>query len=167
MSYKQHHRNALNDKACRLLVCVLITYRTSVHSRHNGKSSAEVLTGSTVRTINYAMLPRTMPRTPGKSLKRVAFNVGDPVLPRIFRPGQTWIAGAVARRRGGVLYEIQVTSQIWMPQRYQLKRRQVEISGTNSIPMRFQFDQFTSPHLLIFMNSYANRIMHTFHTAQC
>ena len=106
----------------------------------NVKSSAGVLMGRTVRTINHAMLPRTMPSKPGKTLNRVTFNVGDPVLPRIFWPGQTWTAGAVARRRGGVLYEIQVTSQIWMPHRYQLKRRQVEISSTNSIPLSLLFD---------------------------
>ena len=74
----------------------LITYRTSVHPGLNGKSPAEVLMERTVRTINHPMLPGTMPSKPEKSLKRVNFSVGDAVLARDFRSGQTWTAGTVA-----------------------------------------------------------------------
>ena len=67
----------------------LITYRTSIHPKLNGKSPAEVLMGRTIRTINHAMLPGTTSSKSKKLLKQVTFNVSDPVLARDFRPGQT------------------------------------------------------------------------------
>ena len=95
----------------------LTTYRTSVHSRLNGKSLAEVLIWRTVRTINHATLIRSASCKPEKLLKRVTFKVGDSVLTRNFRPGQTWTTDTLARQRGSVLYEIQVKSEIWLQHR--------------------------------------------------
>ena len=83
----------------------------------------------TIRTIKHAMLPRT---TSCKSEKLL--NVGDPVLARDFRPGQTWTAGTVAGRRGSVLYEVQVNGEIMIRHRNQLKHGNVENSTAPSMP---------------------------------
>ena len=121
---------------------ILITYRTSVHPRLNGKSPAEVLMGRTIRTINYAMLPGTTSSKSENLLKRVTFNLGDPVLPRDFLPGQTWTADTVVGRRGSVLYEVQVNSEIFIRHKNQLKHGNVEISTATSMSWSLLLDTF-------------------------
>ena len=123
----------------------LITYRTSVHLRFNRKSPAEVLMGRTIRTISHAMLPRTTSSKSEKLLKRVTFKVGDPILARDFRPGQTWTAGTVVGRRGSVLYEVQVNSEIWIRHRNQLKHGHVKNSTAPSMPWSLLLDTFRLP----------------------
>ena len=80
-----------------------------------------------------------------KLLKRVNFNVGDPVLARDVRPGQTWTAGTVAGRRGSVLYEVQVNSEIWIRHRNQLKHGNVENSTAPSMPWSLLLDTLRLP----------------------
>ena len=82
---------------------------TYIHSSINGKSHAELLMGRAVRTINQGR-----PLKKRSNFKQVTFKVDDPVLASHFRSPQTWITSTVAIRRGRVLYEIQVNSEIWI-----------------------------------------------------
>ena len=91
------------------------------------------------------MLPRTTSFKSEKWLKRVTFNVGGPVLARDFRPGQTWTAGTVVGRRGSVLYEVQVNSEIWIRHRNQLEHGKVENSTAPSMPWSLLLDTFRLP----------------------
>ena len=91
------------------------------------------------------VFPRATSNKPEKLLKRITFNVGDPLLASDFRPGQTWTADTVARRHGSVLYEIRVNGKSWIRHRNQPKRRQLENPSITSIPLSLLFDTFKLP----------------------
>ena len=75
-------------------------------------------------------------------LKRVTFNVGDPVFTRDFRSGQSWTAGTVAGRRESVPYEIQENNEIWIRHRNQRKHGHVENLTALSMPWNLLLDTF-------------------------
>ena len=62
------------------------------------------------------------------------FNVGNPVYALSFRNHSTsWKPGVIVRRRGRVLYEVQIDTQRWIRHSNQLRRRfQDKQTPTNS-----------------------------------
>ncbi|CAH8609833.1 unnamed protein product [Dicrocoelium dendriticum] len=114
----------------------LLNYRVTPNpNAPDGKSPAEVLMGRRLRTTLDLLTPRRpLPQTRNFAMEQ-QYNRRYGAQRRMFRVGEfvsaaaiqgrriSWIPGRIVRRRGRVMYDVQVGAQVWRRHANQLKPR--------------------------------------------
>lgn len=125
------------------LECFLLNYRVTPNpNAPDGKSPSELLMGRRLRTTLDLMIPKH-PVAPVRNRKmeyqynrhhgaqKKRFNVGEPVFALAYGNNRTsWQPGYVSRRRGTVLYDVEVGNQRWIRHANQLRRRTTSVHSS-------------------------------------
>ena len=134
----------------------LFIYRSTPNPQTtNGVSPAEALLGRKIRT-HFDVIRPTPAREPQRNLsmekqfnrhhgaQRRLFTVGQKVLAMDYRGKHpTWTAGRIVRKKGNVVYEVSVGSEVWIRHANQLKATSIASSeNRHRIPLDVLLDTF-------------------------
>jgi hypothetical protein len=135
----------------------LLTYRVTPNpNTPDGVSPAEALFRRKLRTPHDAIRPKNKQMGPRNKRIEEQFNRHHGATARFFHEGQsvlvrdyskrrpTWVPGHIIRRRGNVLYEVQVGPALWIRHANQMRSTCVQIptSQKNELSLEVLLDTF-------------------------
>ena len=133
-----------NADVAAVIAKYLLVYRTTPHST-TGEPPSMLLMGWRLRTRVDLLTPSVENYVENRQyrtmLRRTAhrgflhFNVGDPVLARIYGKGGKWVRGVVSEVIGSRHYIVNVSGNLWKRHVDQLLRRCEEVVPTNDSPV--------------------------------
>lgn len=129
----------------------LLVYRSTPNTLlPNSQTPAEALMGRKLRTVHNAMLPTIQSARTRINVASSNFSTGSSVYARDYRSrDRHWVAGTVVQRKGDVMYDVQIGTDIWTRHRNQIRPRlaegEVSASATTNLPLDVLLDTFQMP----------------------
>ncbi|BHF57619.1 hypothetical protein SprV_0100056100 [Sparganum proliferum] len=115
----------------------LFSYRTTPNPVFpGGVSPAEASVGRKLRTTFHALVPTVAQLAQTSSASRSKLSIGTPVFVRDYRAGfPDWIEATVVAHRDSMLYDVDVSDDIWVRHHNQIRRRHCsKTTGLESVP---------------------------------
>ncbi|XP_029142978.1 uncharacterized protein K02A2.6-like, partial [Protobothrops mucrosquamatus] len=137
----------------------LLMYRATPNPQSpGGVSPAEALMNRKLRMPFDVIRPATIPTRRNQVMER-QFNRRHGAIPRMFAPGESvlvrdyrkqhygWIPGTILRKRGRVLYDVQVGSQVWTRHVNQLRPTRCQVHQNQKRLLQFDLllEEFSLP----------------------